>query len=184
MEEIKDGKYVEVSFELFVGTEEEQELMDKVSSEEPLRFLYNKGQMLESFEAKLAGVKCGEKFDIFIPATEGFGEYDEERVQQLDKQMFSIEGEFDAERIFVGNTVPMMDELGNRYNGTVLEVTDETVSMDFNHPLAGEDLRFVGEVLVVRDATPEELAPAHGCGGGCSCGEGDCCDSEGGCGCN
>ncbi|MDE5744511.1 MAG: peptidylprolyl isomerase, partial [Paramuribaculum sp.] len=70
------------------------------------------------------------------------------------------------------------------------EVTDTKVKMDFNHPLAGKDVRFKGKILTVRDATPEELQPAHGCGCGCdhgSCGD-DCgCEHDScgdGCGCH
>lgn len=179
MEEIKDGKYVEIAFEIFVGAGDDQELMDKVSSDEPLRFVANKGQILEPLEAKLMGLACGEKFDFSIPQEEAFGAYDEEAVQEIPKEIFTVEGVFDSERIFIGNTVPMMNELGQRMNGTVLAIEDSIVVMDFNHPLAGEDLRFVGEVLVVRDATAEELAPAQ-CGCGCSGG----CDDDSDCGCS
>ena len=83
----------------------------------------------------------------------------------------------------------MMTADGYRINGVVKDVTDKEVVMDFNHPLAGKDVRFKGKVTLVRDATPEELQPAQGCGcsGGCGsdcgsdCGSGSC---ESGCGCN
>ena len=78
---------------------------------------------------------------------------------------------------------------GYHINGVVIDVTPAEVIMDFNHPLAGKDVRFKGKILEVRDATPEELQPAHSCGCGCGhdhcddgCGDG-CCD-EGNCGCN
>ena len=90
------------------------------------------------------------------------------------------------------NTVPMMSSNGQRMNGLVLEVTDEIVKMDFNHPLAGEDLFFSGKVIEVREASDEEVAQIlSGGGGGCGCGShddgcssGSCgTDSHGGCGC-
>ncbi|MTU74588.1 peptidylprolyl isomerase, partial [Parabacteroides merdae] len=88
-----------------------------------------------------------------------------------------------------GNTVPMMDSNGNRMNGSVLEVKEDVVVMDFNHPLAGETLHFNGEVIDVHEPTAEEIAaltaPAGGCGCGCDdCGSG-CGDHnhESGCGC-
>ena len=69
-------------------------------------------------------------------------------------------------------------------NGLVLEITDEAVKMDFNHPLAGEDLHFTGDILEVREATDEEIAATvhGGCGSGCGCGSDSSCGS-GGCGC-
>jgi FKBP-type peptidyl-prolyl cis-trans isomerase SlyD len=73
----------------------------------------------------------------------------------------------------------MMSSSGQRMNGHVLEVSEEAVTMDFNHPLAGEDLYFSGKVLGVRPASDEELAQAL-YGGGCGCGSGGC--GDGGCG--
>ena len=106
--------------------------------------------------------------------------------------MFMQDGVLNEDIVFVGNTVPMMDASGMRLNGLVLEIGDDTVKMDFNHPLAGEKLNFVGKVLAVREATDEELAAlvapqGCGCGSSCGCGsheeeeEGGC--GSGGCGC-
>ena len=69
----------------------------------------------------------------------------------LPKNIFEVDGKFDAEMIKEGNTVPMMDSNGNRMNGSVLEVKDDIVVMDFNHPLAGETLHFSGEVIDVHE---------------------------------
>ncbi len=85
----------------------------------------------------------------------------------------------------------MMTADGYRINGLVTKVTDDKVTLDFNHPLAGKDVRFKGKIITVRDATPEELQPQHHCGCGCgggSCSDGECgdscgCDSDNGCGC-
>jgi FKBP-type peptidyl-prolyl cis-trans isomerase SlyD len=106
-----------------------------------------------------------------------------------------VNGNFDDELIKEGNTVPMMSSNGQRLNGLVLEVNEDNVKMDFNHPLAGEDLYFAGKVLEVREASDEEVAQILSGGGGCGCGSGgscgsgcddDSCDtghSGGGCGC-
>ena len=76
----------------------------------------------------------------------------------------------------------MMDGDGNRLNGVVVAVNTETVTMDFNHPLAGENLHFQGKIVEVREATSEEIQHGHihsadSCGGECSdghCGSGSC----------
>ncbi len=184
MEEIKAGKYVELAYELYVGEGEEQELMEKTSDDVLLKFVVKAGQMLESFENNLMGLKADEKFDFTIPAADAYGEHEPERVLELEKEMFCIDGVFDAEHIFEGNTVPLMDSYGNRHQGSVIEVQEEKVIMDLNHPLAGEDLHFIGEVKLVRDSTPEDLAPADGCSGCSGCG-GDCNDGDCDCGgCN
>jgi FKBP-type peptidyl-prolyl cis-trans isomerase SlyD len=194
--EIKAGKFVAATYELFVGEEgEEQELMETASAEVPLTFIFGTGQMLEAFEDKLTGLKSGGKFDFVIPAEEAYGEYDDEHVMELPKNMFEVEGKFDDQVIFAGNVIPMMDNMGNRMNASVVEVKDDVVVLDFNHPLAGETLHFVGEVVEVREATEAELNEIAG-GGGCGscgcgsggCGDGDCetescgTESKGGCG--
>ena len=93
-----------------------------------------------------------------------------------------VDGKIDEELITPGNSVPMMSTSGQRMEGLVVSVDENTVQMDFNHPLAGEDLFFTGEVLEVRDATPEELSSIYSSGCGCGsggCGSGSCGDGEG-----
>ena len=97
-------------------------------------------------------------------------------------------GVFDEERIFPGAVIPLQDNEGHHFYATVSEVTNDTVTVDLNHPHAGKDLTFEGEVVESRTATNEEIQEmvkmmsGEGCGCGCGdCGEG--CGDEGGCGC-
>ena len=92
----------------------------------------------------------------------------------------------EAEEMVVGHVLPMMDSVGRRLQGKILSIGDEEVRIDFNHPLAGKDLFFKGEILGVRDATDEELEALHShkCGGCSGCGsEGGCGSHDEGCGC-
>ena len=107
--------------------------------------------MLPAFEKALNGLEVGGTFNFSIEPAEAYGEYNEEHVLDLPKNIFEVDGKFDAEMIKEGNTVPMMDSNGNRMNGSVLEVKDDIVVMDFNHPLAGETLHFSGEVIAVHE---------------------------------
>ena len=68
----------------------------------------------------------------------------------MPKNIFEIDGKFDTERIFAGNVVPLMNADGQRMNGTVVEVKEDIVVMDLNHPLAGNNLTFVGEIVESR----------------------------------
>ena len=72
-----------------------------------------------------------------------------------------MDGAIDFSVLKVGNTLPMSDDQGNTMNGKIVSYNNETVTMDFNHPLAGQSLHFSGEVLNVRQATPEEIAHRH-----------------------
>ena len=182
---ITPNKYVAVTYDLNVGEGDERELMEKATAEVPLKFIYGMGMMLPAFEEALKELEVGNSFDFSIAPADAYGEYKEENVLDLPKNIFEVDGKFDSEMIKEGNTVPMMDSEGHRMNGSVLEVKQDIVVMDFNHPLAGETLHFSGTVLEVREATAEEIAQFTSMAeGGCECGDcgGDC---GGGCsGCN
>ncbi len=176
---IADNKYVAVIYDLNVGEGEERELMEKATREVPLKFIYGTGMMIPAFEKALMGLEPGEKFDFTIAPADAYGDYNEDHVLDLPKSIFEVDGKFDSEMIKEGNTVPMMDSDGHRMNGSVLEVKEDVVVMDFNHPLAGETLHFTGEVIDVHEPTAEEIAAFAAPAGGCGCGCGDC---GGGCG--
>lgn len=171
----------------------EGNVVEATQEGQPLEFIYGAGLMLPKFEEALLGLSKGDDFKIEIPHLDGYGPTFEERIVELPKNLFEKEGKFDEEMVAVGNILPMMDGNGNRMDGKVLEVAEETVKMDFNHPMAGQDLFFTGSVLDLREATEEELAQiaqmqagAGGCGsGGCGdCGDGGCGDGADDCGCD
>jgi len=182
---ITANKSVSAEYELYVDGEVEggeQELMEKATAEEPLRFIYGVGMMLPKFEENLFGLKAGDAFDFTIKNEDAYGQYDDDSVLDLERAIFEIDGKLDEEMIFEGNVVPLMDNEGNKVNAQVVTITDTHVTVDLNHPLAGENLHFKGNVLEVREATEKEIAAlsSGGCGGSCGCGDGGC--GEGGCG--
>lgn len=181
---ISANKYVAVIYDLNVGEGEERELMEKATREVPLKFIYGTGMMIPAFEDALAGLESGDQFDFSLTPENAYGEYNEDHVLELPKNIFEIDGRFDSEMVKEGNTIPMMDADGHRMNGSVLEVKKDVVVMDFNHPLAGETLHFKGEVVDVHEPTAEEIAAmtSSSCGGGCEGCGGGCGDHEcGGC---
>ena len=176
---ISNDKFVSLRYDLNVGEGDERELMEQATVEQPLSFMFGMGMMLEAFEKNIYGLGAGEKFSFTLNPEEAYGEYHEDRVVELPKNIFEVDGKFDSERVSEGQMLPMMDTEGNRLTGSVLEVNDNEVLMDFNHPLAGETLHFEGEVLDVHEPTAEEIAAfTSGCGGGCDCGS-DGCSSDG-----
>ncbi|MFQ3575542.1 MAG: peptidylprolyl isomerase [Cytophagales bacterium] len=161
---IEKNKVVSLSYELYVNSE----LADKSDSENPLLFLFGVGSMIPGFEDKLDGLSSGDSFDFLVSPEDGYGERDEEEVIALPLDNFKQNGKIDTEIISVGNVLPLMDADGNRFDALVLEVDEEEnkLTVDFNHPLAGEELHFVGKVLEVRNATQEELEHGHAHGNG------------------
>jgi FKBP-type peptidyl-prolyl cis-trans isomerase SlyD len=90
---------------------------------------------------------------------------------------YNGDGEFDSERVYVGAIVPMNTMDGQIINAQIVEITQENVTIDLNHPLAGENLHFVGKVLNIREVTEGELKALHHHGCGCCgghCNGGDC----------
>ena len=182
---IAKNKFVAVSYDLNVGENDEKELMERATTETPLKFIFGMGMMLPAFEDALQGLAVGDAFDFVLEPDDAYGEYFDDRVLNLPKNIFEVEGKFDAEMVHEGNMLPMMDTDGNRLNGLVLEVkegADGVVVMDFNHPLAGETLNFKGTILDVHEPTAEEMASFMNENGGCSCGgDHDCNSGCGGC---
>lgn len=186
--ETTPNKYITVAYKLYVTEDGKRDLVEEATKEHPFQFISGLGTTLEAFENQLKDLKPGDTFEFTIPHDQAYGEYEEEHVLDLPKNIFEIDGKFDNERIFAGNVVPLMNADGQRLNGTVVEVKDDVVVMDLNHPLAGDDLTFVGEVVESRPATNEEIQGTLNMmsGEGCGCGCGDCGDDHecgDGCGC-
>lgn len=159
---ISEDKAVTVNYYLTSSKNNQPEqLIEQTSPEHPFVFLFGFGGVLPEFESNLMGKGKGDKFDFKIKAENGYGIFEKDYVVKIDKAAFEVEGKFDDARIKVGEDVEMNDADGNQLIGKVLEITDTHVEMDFNHPLAGHDLHFIGEVLDVREATQEELDHGH-----------------------
>lgn len=149
----------------------ELEVWEETTPEQPLQYLHGLGMMLPKFEENLEGLNEGDKFDFKIDVDDAYGKYEEENVIELPKDIFKVDGKFDEEHIVAGEIVPLMDNEGNRFNAEIVSVQKDTVTVDLNHPLAGEDLYFKGYIVSVTQPTDEELQemmhPKHHCCGDC-----------------
>lgn len=160
--QISEDTVVAVSYYLTANKgNDKEELIEQTSADRPFVFLYGYGGVLPDFETNLNSKQSGDKFDFRIKAEAAYGAFENDYVVKVDKQAFIVDGKFDDARIKVGEDIEMNDAEGNQLVGRVLQITDSFVEMDFNHPLAGFDLHFVGEVLDVREATKEELDHGH-----------------------
>lgn len=151
-----------VSVNYLLSKKDTGEQIEQTSKENPFVFIFGTGGLLEDFETNLRSKKVGDTFDFFIEHKRGYGVRDEQHLVNIPIEAFVAgDGKFDDENVKVGVTLPMVDNEGGRLYGVVVEIAKEFVRMDFNHPLAGQDLHFKGEVLEVRAATEEELAHGH-----------------------
>ena len=152
-------RVVKITYEL--RTEPIGEVKDSADKESPFAFLFGHGNVLDLFEKNLEGKITGDKFRFNLSAEEWYGEYDNEAVIQLNKSVFSVDGVVQQEMLFVGNVVPLQDQHGQPFQGRVVNIAGDMVTVDLNHPLAGKPLYFSGEVLEVREANPVELEHGH-----------------------
>lgn len=196
---IENEKVVAVSYELEV----EGQIADKSQPGAPLEYIHGTGMLLPKFEEALEGKEPGDSFEFTLSPEDGYGAYQEEYKVNIPKTAFAIDGKVREDLLTVGRMIPMLNSEGQVVQGVVAEVKEDSVVMDFNHPMAGKTLHFTGKVESVRSATEKELTEGlHGeylpqeggchCGGGCggncggNCGEEGCgCgDKEGGCNCS
>ncbi len=178
---VAQNKMVAVDYKLTV----DGQVADQSRPGQPLEFIFGTGMLLPKFEEAILDKEPGEKVVFTLSPADGYGEIVAEAIVDLPKNIFMVDGKLAEDILVVGNQVPMSDAQGNRMIGTIREIAEETVKMDFNHPMAGKTLNFEVEVVSVRDVNPEDLQGGCGCGCGEShCGEGGCDDGCcGDCGC-
>ncbi|MEN8156586.1 MAG: FKBP-type peptidyl-prolyl cis-trans isomerase [Bacteroidota bacterium] len=190
---------VSIVYELRSGSAE-GEVVEALTTDKPLTFLFGTGGLLPKFEEKLDGLSEGDSFEFLLLSEDAYGPVVESAIVHVPQTVFETDGKVNEELLKIGNMVPMMDAEGRRLNGKIVAIEGDAVKMDFNHPMAGSDLHFKGEVTEVRLASDEELSHGHihADDGGCGCGsnDGSCgtdshnqgggsCDTggDGGCGC-
>jgi len=151
---------VSLTYELRIDGKE-GEVIDAANEKQPLDFIYGSGMMLPKFEENLANLSADDAFDFMLTAEDGYGVRNEENIADVPMNVFQQDGKIEEGLLAVGNVIPLQDNEGNRFNGQVVSLTQDTVKLDFNHPLAGENLFFTGKILSVREATKQELEHGH-----------------------
>ncbi len=130
----------------------EGEIVERTTEEEPLRFVLGEDPMLPKFEEAVTGLSAGESFIVSIACSDAYGEEDNELFMEFPKSEFlGDDGELDDELFAVGEVIPMQTQEGQVVHGIVTEVKLNSLVIDFNHPLAGENLYFEGRLVLVSD---------------------------------
>lgn len=178
---IDEKVYVAIDYKLTLSSGEE---VDSSQEGQPFGFITGAGQIIPGLENALMGKSEGYEAQVVVAPEDGYGMVNEDLFQEVPKTQFPPDCELESGMTFQaqGPQGPMMI--------TIKEVNDnDTVTVDLNHPLAGEELQFDVKVVEVRELNAQEVAMLEqqdsGCGCGCtSCGpdEQDNCGT-GGCGC-
>lgn len=166
---IADEMVVAVEYEL--RDQETKEVLDSNMGMKPLEFILGKGMIIPGLEEHIRGMNDGEKSEVTIPPESAYGEYSEAKLEKLPREQFA--------GIELQAGMPLY---GRAADGSTVQVrvdsfTEEEVTIDYNHPLAGRSLNFNLSVVGVREMNPHEKQTGHLCSdhqaGGC-CGDGDC----------
>lgn len=154
------AKVISLTYELRSGSAE-GEVIETAGKDNPAEFLFGAGNLIPEFEDQIQSLNPGENFEFTIESDKAYGPTNPSAVVNLPRNIFTIDGKEAEDLLHVGNIVPMRNDQGEPLQGKILEIEDETVKMDFNHPLAGQDLHFKGEVITSREASPEEVSHGH-----------------------
>jgi len=146
---VSKNKVVSVTYELRLDSRD-GEIVETVTGSSPLTFLFGTGSLLPKFEDHLTGLKTGDDFDFHLAIEDAYGNVDPNSILDIPIKSFEIDGKVDYELVRIGSTIPMQDGQGHRLNGIVKAIESDTVTMDFNHPLAGKTLYFDVKVLDIK----------------------------------
>ncbi|HDD55021.1 MAG TPA: peptidylprolyl isomerase [Chloroflexi bacterium] len=149
---VQDHMVVKLDYTLMI----EGEIMESTADGEPIEFIQGTGQIIPGLEDALYGMKVGEKKTIEIQPEKAYGIYDPDSQEAAKKDEFSEEIPLD-----VGTFLDLRDDEGEVLSAQIIAADEDTVTLDFNHPLAGKVLTFEITISALRPATPEELDHGH-----------------------
>ena len=149
---VQDNLVVTLDYKLIV----EDEMMESTEDGEPILFIQGIGQIIPGLENALYGMEVGDQKTVVIQPEDAYGEYDPESLQDAKKEEFSEEVPLD-----VGTFLDLADDEGDILSAQIIAAEEDTVTLDFNHPLAGKTLTFEITVTDLRPASEEELEHGH-----------------------
>jgi FKBP-type peptidyl-prolyl cis-trans isomerase SlyD len=152
-EMVHDGAVVSLAYTLRLAN---GDVIDFSEQDDPLQYLHGAENIIPGLERELTGLQVGDSKEVEVPPEEGYGVYDPKDVEVIDRTMLPKNMP-----LKLGMVLEITDDEGNLSEAIVREISPKNVTLDFNHPLAGQKLFFSVEVIGVRDATEEELAHGH-----------------------
>lgn len=150
---IKSGSVVNMTYVL---TNDDGEEVDRADKSEPFTYLHGHNQIVLGLEKALLGLKAGDKKKVQVSPEEGYGDIDPSLITMAKTNQFPKGAELE-----VGVQFMAEDADGNNVVFTIVEIEGDDLTLDGNHPLAGETLNFDVEIIEMRDATPQELEHGH-----------------------
>lgn len=151
MGKVKSGDKIRVHYH---GKLTSGETFDSSTGREPLEFEVGSGMVIKGFDTGVTGMEVGEKKTITIPFIEAYGPKNPEMVIEMPKDRFPKDLE-----ITIGMPLSMSDQQGQQFEVTIVEIKEDVVLLDANHPLAGQDLVFDLELVEIVGGKPLIIMP-------------------------
>lgn len=151
-ESVQDGVVVSMEYTLHV----DGELLDTSEGQGPLQFLVGYGNVISGLEKEMMGMKIGDSKDVTVSPAEGYGEFDEEAFMEVPRDQFPKDMQLE-----VDTELTVRDDTGQARYARIENMDEKTVTLNFNHPLAGEELHFHVKVVSLREPNQEELDHGH-----------------------
>jgi peptidylprolyl isomerase len=164
LETVENGKYISVEY---TGTLGNGEVFDSSVGRQPLEVLMGDGQLIQGFESQLMGMALNEKKTFTLTPEDAYGQKNDALMQFIPRS--EVPEDMDVQ---IGMVVGFITPEGDRVPARVVKIDEAQLTMDLNHPLAGESLTFEIEVVGISNEPTQE---SHGCSSGCDC-SGDCCE--------
>ncbi|MFQ3535944.1 MAG: peptidylprolyl isomerase [Aggregatilineales bacterium] len=152
-ETVQDNVVVALAYTLKL---ENGEVVDAADAEDPLEYLHGANNIIPGLERALTGMRVGESKQVQVAPADGYGDYDPEDIEVVPRHQFPSDAP-----LAVGMAVTLADDDDNYVDAVISALSTESVTLDYNHPLAGKTLFFDVEVLNIREATPEEIRHGH-----------------------
>lgn len=149
---VQDGVVVSMEYTLHV----DGELLDSSEGQGPLQFLVGYGNVISGLESEMMGMKIGDSKDVVVQPAEGYGEFDEEAFMEVPRDQFPADMQ-----LAVDVELTVRDDSGQARYARVEAMDEKTVTLNFNHPLAGDELHFHVKVVALREPNEEELEHGH-----------------------
>ena len=143
-----------VSMEYTLHVDEEE--IDSSKGQDPLQFLVGHGNIISGLEREMIGMKVGESKEVVVPPAEGYGEFDENAFMNVPREAFPEDIPVEE-----GTELSVRDDSGQPRYARIDTVEGDTVTLNFNHPLAGDELHFNVKVVGLREPSSEELEHGH-----------------------
>ena len=141
MSTIRNGSIVKLHY---VAKLENGQVLESTSGRDPIKFKVGAGEVIKGLDESVIGLKKGDKVEVTIPPEKGFGPWREDLLKKIPRS--ALKGDIEPQ---VGMIVELKSELGGSIPVIITEVNEKSITVDLNHPLAGQTLKFELEIVDV-----------------------------------